>query len=282
MSPDGRRLVVREIGDECRLWLFDLERRTLTPLTTSGDNHQPIWSRSGREVVFGREDSSQGARGISRQVADGSLPPEEVVSGGAAGQAGGAGVSSVPYPGSFSPGDHELLYEQSTLATGSDLWVMPMGSRVPEPFLDSPAFEGDGAISPDGRWVAYVSDESGREEVYVRAYPAKSGRLQVSVAGGEWPLWSRAGTRLYYSQGRRLMAVDFRGGGPEAGADRPQEVLAGLDFGRGALDVLPDGTGFVLVQPTSSGLVEIRLVAGWTRELRDTVPAGRRHQPTPS
>jgi serine/threonine-protein kinase len=280
MSPDGRRLVVREVGDECRLWLFDLGRRTLTPLTTSGDNHQPIWSRGGREVVFGREDSSQGARGISRQVADGSLPPEELVSGGAGDRSGGAGVSSVPYPDSFSPGDRELLYEQSTLATGSDLWVMPMSGRVPVPFLASPAFEGDGAISPDGRWVAYVSDESGRQEVYVRTYPEKGGRLQVSVAGGEWPLWSHDGTRLFFSQGRRLMAVTFSGDGPEASADRPQAVLEGFDFGRGTLDVMPDGSGFVLVQPTSRGLVEIRLVAGWTRELRETVPADSRHWTT--
>jgi dipeptidyl aminopeptidase/acylaminoacyl peptidase len=182
-------------------------------------------------------------------------------------------VSSVPYPDSFSPGDRELLYEQSTLATGSDLWLMPMGSRVPAPFLDSPAFEGDGAISPDGRWVAYVSDESGRQEVYVRAFPGKGGRLQVSVAGGEWPLWSRDGKRLYFSQGRRLMAVAFGGDGPEATVDRPQAVLDGFDLGRGTVDVMPDDSGFVLVQPTSRGLVEIRLVAGWTRELRDTVPA---------
>jgi hypothetical protein len=124
--------------------------------------------------------------------------------------------------------------------------------------------------------VAYVSDESGRQEVYVRTYPAKGGRLQVSVAGGEWPLWSHDGTRLFFSQGRRLMAVTFSGNGPEASADRPQAVLEGFDLGRGTLDVMPDGSGFVLVQPTSRGLVEIRLVAGWTRELRDTVPAAAR------
>jgi len=272
-SPDGRHLVVREIGDECRLWLFDLERRTLTPLTSSGDNHQPIWTRSGRDVVFGGEDASRGVRGVFRQVADGSRPPVELVAGG---DASGPGASSVPFPDSFSPGDRELLFERSTLATGSDLWVLPADTKVPQPFLDSPAFEGDGAFSPDGRWVAYVSDESGRQEVYVRAYPGKGGRLQISVVGGEWPIWSRDGTRLYFSQGRRLMAVAFTGEGPEAVVDRPKVVLEGFDFGRGNLDLLPDGNSFVLVQPATRGLVEVRVVTGWTRELHDTVPAGAR------
>ncbi len=275
-SPDGRHLVVREIGDECRLWLFDLERRTLTPLTTNGDNHQPIWSRSGREVVFGREDASKGIRGLFRQVADGSLPPEELIASGAT---GASGASSVPYPDSFSPGDRNLLFEQSTLTTGSDLWVVPLDTKVPEPFLSSPAFEGDGAFSPDGRWVAYVSDESGRQEVYVRAYPGKGGRLQISVVGGEWPIWSRDGARLYFSQGRRLMAVAFSGEGPEATADRPKAVLEGFDFGRGTVDLLPDGNSFVLVQPAARGLVEVRVVAGWTHELRDAVPGAARRAP---
>ena len=272
VSPDGRNVVVREIGDECRLWLFDLERHALTPLTTGGDNHQPIWSRDGRQVAYGREEAGKGVRGLFLQVADGSLPPVEVMaSGGVA-----SGTSSVPYPDSTSPGDRELLFEQSTLATGSDLWVLPMDRKVPSPFLDSPAFEGDAAFSPDGRWVAYVSDESGRQEVYVRSFPGKGGRLQISVAGGEWPLWSRDGTQLYFSQGRRLMAVAFRGDGPEASVDRPRPVLEGFDFGRGTVDLMPDGRSFVLVEPATRGLVEVRVVTSWTRELRDTVPTTAR------
>jgi hypothetical protein len=98
--------------------------------------------------------------------------------------------------------------------------------------------------------------------VYVRSYPSKAGRLQISVAGGEWPIWSHDGTRLYFSQGRRLMAVAFSGGGPESAADRPEAVLEGFDFGRGAVDVLPDGDSFVLVQPATRGLVEVRVVDG--------------------
>ena len=273
ISPDGRQLVVREVADECRLWLFDFERRSLTPLTASGDNHQPIWKRSGKEVVYGRESSSKGTRGLFRQVADGSRAPVELLSGEAV---SGSGSSAVPYPDSFSPGDSDLLFERSTLEMGSDLWVVPMDTKVPEPFLASPAFEGDGAFSPDGRWVAYVSDESGRQEVYVRAYPSKGSRLQISVAGGEWPMWSPDGTRLYFGRGRRLMAVDFNGTGYEAEVDRPKEVLEGFDFSRGNADLMPDGESFVLVQPASRGLVEIRVVTGWAQELKDTVPGGVR------
>jgi hypothetical protein len=96
------------------------------------------------------------------------------------------------------------------------------------------------------------------------------------VVGGEWPIWSRDGARLYFSQGRRLMAVNFTGEGPEAAVDRPRVVLEGFDFGRGNVDLLPDGNSFVVVQPATRGLVEVRLVASWTHELRDTVPAGAR------
>ncbi len=268
-APDGKSLVVREVGEECRLWLYDFARRTLTPLTSSGDNHQPVWMRNGREVVYGREDAASGGRALFRQAADGSGPPVMLLPGASA---SGPASGAVPYPDSFSPGDRALLFERSTLATGSDLWVAPMDGGSPEPFLATPAFEGDGAFSPDGRWVAYVSDESGREEVYVRAYPGKGGRTRVSVAGGEWPLWSRDGSRLYFNQGRRLMGVDFAGDGPEATVGRPKELLAGFAFGRGNVDVLPDGESFVLVEPAARGLVEIRVVRGWTRELADLVP----------
>jgi Tol biopolymer transport system component len=269
-SPDGRRLVVREIGDECRLWIYDLRRRTLTPLTSSGDNHQPIWMRNGLEIVYGREDAGSGGRALFRQVADGSRPPEVLLAGSAIGTPGSA---SVPYPDSYAPGDRALLFERSSIRTGSDLWVAPAGDGAPQPFLETPAFEGDGAFSPDGSWVAYVSDESGRQEVYVRAYPGRGGRTQISVAGGEWPIWSPDGTVLYFSQGRRLLAVDFSGEGQQATVGRPREVLEGFWFGRGNLDLLPDGESFVLVEPSTRGLVELRVVTGWTRELDDLVPA---------
>jgi hypothetical protein len=271
-SPDGRHLVVREVGEECRLWLFDLKRQTFTPLTSSGDNHQPVWTRSGREIAYGREDLSSGVRSLFRQAIDGSGEPRQLLGAGSDRRSRSL---SVPYPDSFSPGDRELLFEQSTLETGSDLWVLSTDGALAVPFLATRAFEGDGAFSPDGRWAAYVSDESGREEVYVRSYPGQGGRLQISVAGGEWPIWSPDGTRLYFSQSRRLMAVEFDGKGSEPIASRPHEILRGFEFGRGNLDLLPDGSGFVLVQPATPGVTELRVVTAWTQRLRDAVPGGR-------
>ena len=273
VSPDGRRLVVREIGDECRLWLYDFQRRTLAPLTSSGDNHQPIWTRSGRDVIYGREDAASGSRALFRHAVDGSRPPEVLLSGKAIDTSGSA---AVPYPDTFLPDDRALLFERSAIGTGSDLWVTSTVGGAPEPFLASPAFEGDGAFSPDGAWLAYVSDESGRQEVYVRAFPGRGGLTQISTSGGEWPLWSSDGSRLYYSQGRRLMAVDFSGAGAQPGVGAPREVLHGFGLGRGSFDLLPDGEGIVLVEPSTRGLVELRVVTGWTRELGELVPVAPR------
>jgi len=271
ISPDGRFLAVREIGEECRIWLFDLQRQTLTPLTTSGDNHQPVWTADSRAVAFGREELAAGVRGLFLKPIDASTSARELLGWE---RDGSSPSLSVPYPSSFSRSDGTLLFERSTLATGSDLWVLARGSRQPEPFLATPAFEGDGAFSPDGRWIAYVSDESGRQEVYVRGYP-QGGRVQISSVGGEWPIWSRDGARLYYSQFRRVMAVDFdgRGGEPEVG--RAQEVLAGFEVGRGTFDLMPDGASFVLVQPAAAGVVELRVVLAWDRELPHSPPPRR-------
>lgn len=271
-SPDGRFLAVREIGEECRIWLFDLQRQTLTPLTTGGDNHQPVWTTDSRAVAFGREELAAGVRGLFLQRIDASTPARELL--GWEGDRSSNSLS-VPYPSSFSPGDGTLLFEQSTLATGSDLWVLAQGAQQPQPFLATPAFEGDGAFSPDGRWIAYVSDESGRQEVYVRGYP-QGGRVQISSVGGEWPIWAPDGKRLYYSQFRRVMAVDFDGRGSEPVVGRPQEVLAGFEVGRGTFDLMPDGTSFVLAQPAVPGVVELRMVLAWNQELPLSGSADRR------
>ncbi|MEP0774573.1 MAG: serine/threonine-protein kinase [Acidobacteriota bacterium] len=263
-SPGGRFVAVREIGEECRIWVLDLQRQTLTPLTQGGDNHQPVWTADGRAVAFGREDVRLGVRGIFSQLVDGSGEARELLGWG------GDRLStslSVPYPSSFSPVDSTLLFEQSTLGTGSDLWLLSGDGGEPQPLLATPAFEGDGAFSPDGRWIAYVSDESGRQEVYVRGVE-HGGRMQISSVGGEWPIWSRDGKRLYFAQFRRVMGVDFDGQGGEPVVGRPEVVLAGFEFvGRGAFDLMSDGASFVVIQPAVPGSVEVRVVLGWEREL---------------
>lgn len=262
-SPGGRFVAVREVGEECRIWLFDVQRQTFSPLTQGGDNHQPVWTTDSRAVAFGREDVNLGVRGVFTQAVDGSGPAKELLGWG--GDRSSPSLS-VPYPSSFSPLDGTLLFEQSSLATGSDLWMLGRGSREPQPLLATPAFEGDGTFSPDGRWIAYVSDESGHQEVYVRGVE-HAGRVQISSVGGEWPIWSRDGKRLYFAQFRRLMRVDFDGRGGEPVVGRPEIVLTGFEFGRGTFELMADGHSLVLVQPAVPGTVEVRVVLGWEREL---------------
>ena len=110
----------------------------------------------------------------------------------------------------------------------------------------------------------------------MRGYPGQASRVQVSAQGGEWPLWSADGTTLFFCQSRRLLAVDFDGAGSEPIVGRPREVLRGFEFGRGNMDLLPDGTGVVLVQPATSGVTELRVVTDWARQLEDLVPGARR------
>jgi serine/threonine-protein kinase len=263
-SPDGRRMVIRQIGDECRLWMFDFKRRVLSPLTNAGDSHQPIWSGDSRYVTYGYEDNELTQRALFRMAADGGRPGERI------------SVEDQPqFPLSWSPGDRELLYEKLSVDTGVDLWVLPVGGE-PRPFLVTAAHEGEGIFSPDGRWVAYVSDESGRRDVYVRAYPGPGALVQVSRDGGRGPVWSPDGRTLYFGQGRRMMAAAFDGEGPEPVVEAPKELFRGsyVRWGRTRYDLMPDGESFVVVQPTERGVWELRVITGWVRELEELVPRG--------
>jgi serine/threonine-protein kinase len=264
-SPDGRRMVIRQIGDECRLWMFDLQRRVLSPLTNEGDSHQPIWSRDGRSVTYGYESNELTQRALYRVTADGGRPAERI-----------SDEDQPQFPLSWSPGDRELLYEKLSVDTGVDLWVVPAGGGEPRPFLVTAAHESEGSFSPDGRWVAYVSDESGRRELYVRAYPGPGALVQVSRDGGRGPVWAPDGRTLYFGQGRRMMAAAFDGEGAEPVVEAPTELFRGsyVRWGRTRYDLMPDGKSFVVVQPTERGVWELRVITGWVKELEELVPRG--------
>jgi serine/threonine-protein kinase len=166
-------------------------------------------------------------------------------------------------------------------ATGMDVWIIDLGGdRTPHPFLNTRANEFHPAFSNDGRWLAYASDQSGREEVYVRPYPGPGRVVQVSIGGGAEPLWSPSRDELYYRSidGLRVMRVPFRTE-PGFAAQAPQLLFEGpfvtcCPWGR-TYDITPDGERFLMIRDAENRTapLEFEVVLNWFEELRETMAA---------
>ena len=162
-----------------------------------------------------------------------------------------------------------------------DIWLLPFdGDRKPSPFFRTPFNERAAQFSPDGRWIAYMSDESGRFEVYVQPYPGPGGKWQVSTDGGEEPVWGRSGRELFYRNGERMMAVDIATQ-PTFSAGSPKVLFEG-QYARNAYfianyDVAPDGERFLMlkaVEQQEEALSQFNVVLNWFEELKQRVPTG--------
>ncbi len=275
LSPDGGRLAVSILND---LWVYDLQSRTTERLTFRGVNQFPIWTPDGRHVTFS---SSQG-------TTEPKLFWIDVQERGEATRLGADG--GVQFPGAWTHDGHALAYVETDPAIGSggyDVWLLrPGGDPQPERLVQTPYEDDQPVFSPDDRALAYVSDESGQRQVYVRPFPGPGRRLPVSIDGGTEPVWSRLGTELFYRDGRRYFAVPVHvndGGALEV--ERPALLFEG-DFvipsvipGAPSYDVAPDGRHFLMVARASDTPWPERLdvVLGWTDELAARVhgPSGR-------
>jgi Tol biopolymer transport system component len=184
LSPDGQRLALDDGSD---IWVYEARRDTMTRLTFGGGtNVLPVWSPDGRYILF----TAPG--GIWWVRSDGAGKPQLLIQNK---------ITAVPY--SFTADGKRLAYEEITLRTSYEIWTVPIesdgaGLRAgkPESFLQTSASERHPVFSPDGRWLAYASDESGKYQVYVRAFPDKGGKWQISNAGGMSPFWSGNGHEL--------------------------------------------------------------------------------------
>ncbi len=210
LSPDGRQLAVHWhdtiIGGD--VWLLDLLRTNLTRLTFDAAKHYntPLWSPDGNSVIYQAGWASSGGQTIYRKAANGAGAEEILIQQGpdSAGNIGPNGVSS---DGRF------LIYEDGRAKTGIDLFVLTLtGDRKPSVYLQTPFDESQAQISPDGRWLAYQSNESGRIEIYIRPFPnASGGKWQVSTGGGNHVRWRGDGKELFFvTLDRKMMAVDIR------------------------------------------------------------------------
>jgi serine/threonine-protein kinase len=275
VSPDGNRVLIshpnmKEAGFD--LWICELERGIERRLTgDEGDEWWGVWTPDSRQVVFnsGRRERVN----LYWKPVDGSGPEEVLVE---------SEYALMPY--SFSADGSLFAFHDCKMSTNEfDIWVLPMeGDRRARPFLQTKNNEIHPAFSPDGRWLAYVSNESGRWEVYVRPYPGPGPVDQVSTEGGYEPCWSPDGREIYYrrSGGDQMLAVSFITDGPSPQVGKPRLLFEGnyrvppsIAFGR-TYDLSPDGKRFLMIQESEPPPppTQYNIVLNWFEELKRLVP----------
>jgi serine/threonine-protein kinase len=255
LSPAGDRLALLiSRGSKSDIWTYDFARGSLDRLTFRFA-FNPVWTPDGRQIAFGshvpltRELQQQmnfaGDYRLSPfvQNVDGTETPKELLA-----QAG------VQFPFSWTPDGRVLAYVDGDFAgSRMDIWLLPVGGNAKaRAFLSTPFDEIQPVFSPDGRWIAYVSNESGRYEVYVRPFPGPGGRSLISIGGGTEPRWSSDGRELFYRSGESMMVVAVTTA-PRFRAAEPRQLFEGRYLfggtrpGAPQYDVTPDGRRFVMI-----------------------------------
>jgi len=264
ISPDGRFATVTVREDDPDVWVIDLTRKTLTRLTTErGEDESAVWSADSTRVTFAS--TRDGRRETLWKPADGSGPEQVLFASPRHHHLAG-----------WSP-DGELLLTEDGMPTGWDLMTASMKTKEVKPLLED-RFSKEGAqISPDGRWLAYSSNESGRAEIYVRGFFGQGGRTSVSSDGGTEARWARDGRTLYYRRGDQLMALPVQTGRTFS-AGTPRVLFEGaysrLGWAQANYDVAPGGKGFLMIKGNSLGLpTSIDVATHWFEQLRAITPA---------
>ena len=276
-SPDGKRLAL-DISDGKRrdIWVYEWERDTLTRLTFAGDNNTfPVWTPDGQRIVYSSEEKG-GAPNLWWIRADGAGDPQRL-----------AESMYRQDAHSFRPDGKVLAFNQLNPGTNWDIMTFPIEGDEksgwkpgePKPFVNSTFVELAPAFSPDGRWVAYASTESGNYEVYVRPFPGPGGKWQISTGGGGIPVWSLNRNELFYATlDNKIMMLTYTASGDSFHADKPQPWSPGQFTDRGLnfnFDLHPDGKRFAVLKGPGAeapAVNKVNIVLNWFEELKRRVP----------
>jgi eukaryotic-like serine/threonine-protein kinase len=262
ISPDNNRLAVMVTGATQTTWLYDLSRHTMTRFFSESEMaFNPIWSPDSQHLAFAG--GLEG--GISRKPASGSGMEELLMTAARGG-----------HPVSWSSDGRFLTYSERSTETGWDIGVLPLDNqRKPTLFLHTRFNETTPMISPNGHWLAYTSNESGRYEIYVEPFPQPGEKFQISAAGGFDPVWSRDGRELFYRSGNKMMAVPVDTDAHFMAGKAAQlfegrywtNTLAGVP--NGSFDVSLDGKRFLMIKPAAlQPPTQINVVVNWFEDLK--------------
>jgi Tol biopolymer transport system component len=269
LSPDGSRAAILTgstgSGD---VWVYDLARGTSTRLTFNTRNSTPIWSADGKDICYAEIDPGRPtSTKVMCKPADGSRDAEPVTSLG-----GTSYLKAITPDGASAIFDYQRNTSDSTIVQAK----LEQGSTLTD-LVKTPFAEYAAALAPDGRWLAYQSNETGRPEIYVRDMSGAGGRWQVSTGGGEEPRWSQDGRDLYYRNGSQLMSVAVATA-PTFQAGKPEPLFGGIfDLRTNSgitYDVDPKGNRFLMMRPADESTApSVMIVLNWFDELRRLVPA---------
>jgi serine/threonine protein kinase/WD40 repeat protein len=269
LSPDGQKIAYLNAGRESQVWVYDLNRGTNSPLTGDGIAACPIWTPDSKRLLFGWQKSM--VSNLFWQPYDGSSPMERLTTSEYGQEIG-----------SWSSDGKTVALVETHPDTGFDIAMLDVRSGRVTPFLNSPFMEVYPDFSPDGRYIAYTSNESKRNEVYVRAFPGPGLKQQVSSEGGEHALWARNGKQIFYRWYDQYWVVDVRTDSGFA-TTKPRLLFnkPGISDGLPSrtYDLSLDGQRFLMVkdeQRKPTPVTEMILVQNWFEELKRLVPANKK------
>jgi Tol biopolymer transport system component len=263
LSPDGNRVAVSCYDDptgRVDIWIVELSRDTMTRLTFNGRNNSPTWTADGKEVTF--SSNREGPFNVYSKLADGSGEAKR--------------LTNYPFdtiPRSWSPDGSTLLLVRTSSEGFHNIWMLSPDEDA-QPLIATEFDETDPQFSPDGQWITYTSNETGRSEVYVTASDGQGRRWRISTDGGTEPIWARKGDELIYLSGDKMMAVSYESS-PKFNPSKPYVLFEAPFLQRSSLsDTSVDGRELLMIQTDTEAASSTRMfvVLNWFEELERLFP----------